>query len=106
MHSAAKYIPLLDRFLLNIPDRTKLTSAGRKFERPLATCPISWHALFYIFTNTMLRLCLVPITLFLPLSCSAAASKHGHNEPHDLVRSSCAYASYSSVCLAILPKWL
>lgn len=64
------------------------------------------HALFHIFTNTMLRLCLVPITLFLPLSCSAAASKHGHNELHDLVRSSCAYASYSFVCLAILPKWL
>ncbi|KAH9730806.1 Pectinesterase inhibitor 3 [Citrus sinensis] len=52
----------------------------------------------------MLRLCLVPITLFLPLSCSAAASKHGHNELHDLVRSSCAYASYSFVCLAILPN--
>ncbi|KAH9786813.1 Pectinesterase inhibitor 3 [Citrus sinensis] len=52
----------------------------------------------------MLRLCLVPITLFLPLSCSAAASKHGHNELHDLVRSSCAYASYSFVSLSCESK--
>lgn len=52
----------------------------------------------------MLRLCLL-ITLFLLLSCSAAASKHGHDEPHDLVRSSCAHASYPTVCLRTLSSY-
>ncbi|KAH9652851.1 Pectinesterase inhibitor 3 [Citrus sinensis] len=52
----------------------------------------------------MLRLCSL-ITLFLLLSCSAAGSKHGHGEPHDLVRSSCAHASYPAVCLRTLSSY-
>ncbi|XVE97852.1 hypothetical protein REPUB_Repub03eG0054600 [Reevesia pubescens] len=44
------------------------------------------------------------LTILLFLS-SAAASKHGGGVPKDLVRSSCAHASYPSLCLRTLSSY-